>query len=279
MRFLDIRGLPEEVIPTPSSDLARVFAENDLLPNWPSWQASISLIAVMLWPNDESKRDELLNAWTLLFGSSDDVPGVLDRDANLQFAGRTIRLREIGARTIRDLIPEIEAAQQSWINVGDLMLTLARLDANSPSDAIRGGPSIVKAKHIVADNPNAPNLDRLAADWSAYRNVAHLIAATCFLATLVAQDQPNRPLVPVDRAVFADPGTLLCIAARLQTFGIESHPVSRFEPFLSPKSTWRVPDNGQFPPEPIAFAPLSKRQVEVLGQLTEGRKHRSARSG
>jgi hypothetical protein len=264
-----------KAVATAQDQVGAVLLHNMDQENWPQPQASVILYAVMVWPNDEKRRNLFLDAWTATYGGvRRPIQGILDRNARLFFAGRLIDLRELGGTVIDHLDKESEAAQKAWKNTGDLLISLARLHAN-PHSAIRGGASISKARDLIDASRGGANRQRLEQDWVRYQSVAHLAAANTFLAALGLAQTNDDPRITSVSPVFSDPGSVLCLALRFQNFGLSFIPAGRKDPIMDGEFIWRVPERRQFAAAPFGPGPLTAEEIEVLASRTARRGRRT----
>jgi hypothetical protein len=263
MRYLDLSEFKPKAVPTPFSQVGEVLLRNRYRRHWPHPQFSVRLYATMLWPNVQ-RRSQFLDAFTARYGRAEQsTSNGLQDDGSLLIAGRRIMLRELGSQILDHLDDDLEAAQMGLRNTGDIMLTLARLDAN-PYSVIRGGPSISKAKEVIEASKGGPNRQRLEADWSKYRDVAHLAAATSFLSSIGVKQSGNSCPITLLTPVFADPGTLLCIALKFQEFGLSFRPMGRKQSVLPSETIWRIPVSDQVSAAHLDLGPLDADAISVL---------------
>jgi hypothetical protein len=170
------------------SEVGRVLLENCPLPNWPHQDISIELFAVMNWPNNEDRRKLFTTAHSLASASPewhDDLKLTGIDDQRIDF-------RALGQSTLDLLGPEYKGAQERWKNVGDLFLTLVRLDATQDT-RIRGGTSIAKAKDLLEASDGGANRQRSESDLADFKDVAHLAAAACYLSSLAFEQVGDHP--------------------------------------------------------------------------------------
>src|SRR5262245_7700227 len=104
MRYLDISEFKGRVVPTPPSAVGEVLLRDRFRGRWPHPQSSLRLLATMVWPNEEVRREQFLDAFTARYGKAEQSSsGGLQRDGNLLIGGRSIKMRELGATALDHL--------------------------------------------------------------------------------------------------------------------------------------------------------------------------------
>jgi hypothetical protein len=179
-----------------------------------------------------------------------------------------IDFRALGQGTLDLLGSEYKITQERWKKVGDLFLTLVRLDATEDT-RIRRGTSIAKAKDLLEASNGGANHQRSELDLADFKDVAHLAAAACYLSSLAFQQVGDHPDINLATPIFADPILLLSLAQRFQCFGLDFVPHGRKESILPANSLWRVPDF--FPAALFGPGTLTEDEIGVLASRKASR--------
>ena len=272
MRYLPLKGLPPKLTATPAEEVGDLLRGRLQSNTWPLPQASAILHAIMTWPNNEERRDLFLSACAVKASEAADIgPDSREGTADcstatsgvLTLAGKPINLGGLADVIIDELETEMATARVAWKNVADLMQTLARLNADERAHE-RGGASIAKAKDLIDASKAGANRQRLEADWSAFRDVAHLATATATVAAAAVFQTKDKSLGDPLYPIFFDPASVLCMASTFQQFGLSLIPHGRTEPILPPDSLWHLPTDVEIVPPPFAWGPLDDGSIEML---------------
>jgi hypothetical protein len=113
MRYIDLSDLKRNVVPTVSSEVGKLLLHNRYRSHWPYPQASLRTLAVMVWPDDENRRNRFLDAFTARYGKIEEAGrDGLHEDGSLIVADRSIQIRDLGAEVLAYFDPAIKAAQE-----------------------------------------------------------------------------------------------------------------------------------------------------------------------
>jgi hypothetical protein len=164
-----------------------------------------------------------------------------------------------------NLQDQLVRAQSRWRHVADIMQFVVDMDKD-PHLRMAGGASISKAQDLTQQHYGVPTKTIYVTSWSAYRHVAHLVAAAAWLSREAHKQHGSQP-GSIIAAVLLAPEAVIRLAASYQQFGLSllAHGLRR--PVLDPENLWRVPD----PPEllPLPARRLSDRDLSYL--MTERR--------
>jgi hypothetical protein len=237
MRVMEIPAFPQKIeIP----DLDRFYrarlSETDVI--WP--EQAIQLLGYKCYPNDPEARDALR---------------------------RTIWSWQNGSEAAPLAVPEgLSRIEKDWLRVADIFHLHCDL-VEGQHQARRGGPSIGKAITLMAANAKSlgTGTATLWKNWSAYKDVAHLVTAVALICAEARTRCRNKPLgpfqpswkqlVPFQMAMLM-PDLVLAVALDFERFGLSVVPHARTEPTLDPRTVWRIP-----PDINVRLLPLLKRKI------------------
>jgi hypothetical protein len=129
--------------------------------------------------------------------------------------------------------------QRRWLLVADIFQIIVDM-AHDDRIALRRGPSISKAIELCEIERTMPGHSQLRKAWSDFRDVAHLITASAYLAhegLAKAAAHEHSTL----KAIWIAPDAVLALASRFQKFGLRPKPVRKGSPTLRPDKVWRIP--------------------------------------
>ena len=228
-------------------------------------RSGISLLAYMLWPNNEARRDGWVTTNAVLHPLRD--AGGRDFQA-VPSDGVGSPISAVAKLASGQLEQEVAQVQPRWLDVADVFQTLVDM-AYDKSVKLRGGPSISKAVSLVEEAHGTRGRSQLMEAWSKFRDAAHLIAAGAFLAHEVTKLAP--PIADgasIFRASLVAPDAVLAIAAGYEQFGLSFKPVSQAATVLRPETVWRVPTHLVPRSPPLVWRRLTAQQIQFL----EGRR-------
>jgi hypothetical protein len=115
--------------------------------------------------------------------------------------------------------------------------------------------------------------------WSAYRDVAHLVAAATLICAEARTRYRNRPLgshglrlnqfVPFQMAMLL-PDFVLAVALEFERVGLNVVPHARIEPTLDPGTMWRIPPDINVQPLPPPARQIRAQDLMVLHNRRAG---------
>jgi hypothetical protein len=174
-------------------------------------------------------------------------------------------LAELALDNLQD---QLVRAQSRWLHVADILQNVVDM-AYDARLRVRGGASISKAQDLTQRHDSAPTKTVYATSWSAYRHVAHLVAAAAWLSREAHKQNGSQPGSIIAAALLA-PEAVIRLAASYQHLGLSLLTHGSRRPVLDPENLWRVPD----PPE---LLPLPARRLSD-GDLSYLMTERRARS-
>jgi len=240
MRVMEIPGFPEKV---EISDLDDFFKPrlSQTVVIWP--EQAIPLLGYMCHPNDPAAREALLVTLRSWPEASEDTPPAVPKGL-----GRT---------------------QHEWQHVADIF-HLHRDLVEGEHQTRRGGPSIGKAITLAQANAKSRGTGAatLWSDWSAYKDVAHLVTAAMLISAETRTRYRNKPFEPFGlrwdqfipfQMTMLMPDLVLTVALEFERLGLSFVPHARSEPTLDPETLWRIPPD-------INVAPLTPPARKVRPQ-------------
>jgi hypothetical protein len=209
---------------------------NDFLP-FPT--LSFFLVAYMAWPEDEERRSCWISvrlARKLAVSGaklSVEAPAAKDLEAFELFGG----LEGLAKAADGPLQDELGRARIRWNHVADVLQTVVDI-AYAPVK-VPGGASISKAMDLTQRHESLPTKTVFINSWSAYRSVAHLLAASAYLSREATKDRPEMrsPLT----AVLMAPEAVTRLAASYQQFGFTYRSYRQKQTLFDPEVLWQVP--------------------------------------
>jgi hypothetical protein len=238
---------------------------------WP--RVSLLLTAYMAWPNDEVRRDSCVATYLARFiqnsaqGTADDMPAAeapksLDWITFEKFGG----LGAVAKPALDHLIEDIAQVQRRWLLVADIFQMIVDM-AHEDRIALGRGPSISKAIELCEIERSMPGHSQLRKAWSDFRDVAHLISASAFLAHEGLAEAAAHE-ASILKAIWLAPDAVLALAAGFQESGLQPKAVRKESSCLRPDKVWRIPP-GLVPKKPfVVFRRLTEEQ---LGHLSTRR--------
>jgi hypothetical protein len=248
-------------------------------------RASQLLIAYMAWPNDLKNRNRWMatNMALLLTGRSSNVveaptepstkahkrpskPQSRDQIAFELFGG----LRTVADASLSHMMKKLEAIQQRWTRVADVLQMVVDIHYEKRAP-IPGGASISKAYDLLLGYGGLPRRARLSKDWSDFRDVSHLIAASAFVALFGREQIERSGASAVMGAVLFVPEVILGIGLAFQEFGLTLKPYRQSVTILPSKTLWRIPKLKQFPILPLPVRKIGKDDLKYLTTVRRAR--------
>jgi hypothetical protein len=178
-------------------------------------------------------------------------------------------------------LSELKLIQQHWARTADILHLHYDL-AQGKHQGARGGPSVGKAIHLIAENARTKGTGRskLWEIWGDYKDVSHLVTA----AILVAAEARHRSILerwhikprllqPVQVAHLL-PDLVLAVALTFEKYGLDAPVYGSEEPLLDPVTLWRIPtDIGVVPISP-PVRKMRKEDISVLRARRAGHRGR-----
>jgi hypothetical protein len=208
---------------------------DDSLP-YPS--LSYYLIGYMAWPEEKKKRNWLIltQLAQLISGSGAELTTWGRAEMafeTFELLGGFAALAEAANYRMEE---ELERAQRRWARAAAVLQFVVDLD-HAPM-RLRGGASISKAIDLTQRRETLPTRTVFVNSWSAYRNVAHLLAASVYLSAEANKIRPGHsPLAAARRA----PEAVIRLAASYQHFCLTHRSHGQGQTLLDPDVLWRVP--------------------------------------
>jgi hypothetical protein len=256
MRLMEIPRFPRRIEIHDLDRLFRVRLSRTVV-MWP--EQAIRLLGYMCCPNDPSARDALmcsLRSWPL---ASEAVPPSIPN--------------------------ELGRIQHNWLRVADVFHLHFDL-VEGQHQARRGGPSIGKAITLAEANTKSrgTRAAMLWKNWSAYKDVAHLVTAAtliCAEARTKFRDQPPGPdglsmsqFIPFQMAMLM-PDLVLAVGLEFERLGLRVVPHARAESTLDPETLWRIPPDINVLPLPPPMRKIRAQDLRVLNDRRAGNRGRA----
>ena len=271
MRVMNLPELP--LGPSSVEDCVQLYLSRLPADDAPWPHVSLLLTAYMAWPNDRPQRD----SWNAIYlarfiqNSGGDIAG--DRPAAKASKSRHwVTFEKFGglgavAKPAFDhMAEEIAQVQRRWLLVADIFQMIVDM-AHDDRIALRRGPSISKAIELCEIERTMPGHSQLRKAWSDFRDVAHLISASAFLAHEGLAEAAAHE-ASILKAIWLAPDAVLALAAGFQESGLQPKAVRKESSCLRPDKVWRIPP-GLVPKKPfVVFRRLTEEQ---LGHLSTRR--------
>lgn len=205
--------------------------------------ASVLLTAYMAWPNDEERRNSFVATHLVrLRVSSDEKSSVALPDEQTSNALETFGgISAIAKPAFDQLTDEISQLQRKWLWVADIFQLTVDM-AFDQRVTLRRGSSISKAIELCEIEHGLPGHSQLRAAWSKFRDVAHLLAASAYLAHQGSTHARSADEVSILNAVWMAPDIVVALAYGLQEFGLQPKPIRKEPSILRSDTLWSVPN-------------------------------------
>ena len=265
-RLMRTMNLPELPIQTASPDecvkiyLQRLLAADAVLASWPS----IILTAYLTWPNDAERRNSFVATYLVrLSNPSDDKTST-----PLELFGG---IGAVANPAFDQLTAEISQVQRKWLLTADIFQLTVDM-AFDQRIALRRGSSISKAIDLCEVERGLPGHSQLRSAWSEFRDVAHLLAASAYLAHFGLAQDISADEASILKAIWIAPDAVLALACGLQDFGLQPKSIRKESPILNPEKLWRIPATHK-PEKPfIIFRRLTEAQLIFLNSRRAAKK-------
>lgn len=222
--------------------------------------SGLALAGYVAWPNDADRREAWLQA-------NNAIRSLLPDPVRYSIASSPV----LAAAALADLQRDLARQQAKWLAVADVFQVLVDI-AHDSRPQVAGGPSISKAMAIVEAARGTVARAQLAASWSSYRDVSHLIAAGAAIALQGMKHSPDPDAGSILMVSQLAPDALVGLAAAYERFGLSVFPHGQQKPVLNPETVWGVP---QFPESTALSLPvrrLTDEQIEILQSRRAARK-------
>jgi hypothetical protein len=283
MRTMNLPALPSApASPEQWADLFLSRADGGLMP-FP--EASHLLVAHAAWPNDQKTRDQYMATNVGLAVAhlerrlvlTDSVgaaptnvrPEKLSGRSGLELFGGWGAVAQAALSSVLDRLDNV---QGRWPQVADIFHAIIDI-AHEKRFKVRGGPSISKAIDLVADAHGLPGRSQLAAVWSEFHDVAHVLLAGAYIAHC-ALERGERRAHSILSAVLLVPDIVLALAGAFQQFGLTTKPHGRNTPILNPETLWQVPESHVAENLFLPVRVLTQRQIDLLQARRASKKYR-----
>jgi hypothetical protein len=267
MRFMNLSGL--SVGPSSADECMELYSKRVGANDAPWPQVSMLLTAYMAWPDNEAARDSFAASYLALqLGRttgegvpepSDDRPINPKLNAFQQFGG----LKAIADPALDFLYGKIAQEQRAWLLVADILQLIVDM-AHENRITLRRGPSVSKAVELCEIERALPGHSQIRKAWSAFRDVAHLIAAGAYVARQARTNHSEPYKSSILEVIWRAPDALVALGAGFEQFGLEPKQVDNEASILQPQKLWRVPPDLR-PQKPfIIFRRLTESQLAHL---------------
>jgi hypothetical protein len=276
MRVMNLPELP--VGPDSVEDCSRLYLNrlpaDDAL--WP--RVSLLLTAYMAWPNDEPERNSCVATYLARFfqksarGATRDMPAAnVPKSQDLMTFENFGGLGAVAKPAFDHLTEEIAQVQRRWLLVADIFQMIVDM-AHDDRIVLHRGASISKAIELCEIERTMPGHSQLRKAWSDFRDVAHLIAASAYLAHEgLAKAATHK--ASILKAIWIAPDAVLALAAGFQEFGLQSKAVRKEAAILRRDKVWRIPP-GFVPKNPFGvFRRLTEKQLGHLRTRRASKKY------
>jgi hypothetical protein len=109
-----------------------------------------------------------------------------------------------------------------------------------------------------------PRKSRLSKDWSDFRDVSHVIAASAAVAFAGREQTKQQQASAVLTPLLLVPEVVLALGLAFQKFGLAFEPHGQRTSILPSKTLWRIPAIIQFDPLPLPVRRLSDADLKFL---------------
>ena len=156
---------------------------------------------------------------------------------------------------------EIAQVQRRWLLVADIFQMIVDM-AHDDRIALRRGPSISKAIELCEIERTMPGHSQLRKAWSDFRDVAHLIAASAYLAHAALAKTPHA--ASILKALWIAPDAVIALACGFQEFWLQHDSGKEARQTLQHDNLWQIP-TGLIPEKPGCCAvPAADDTIETL---------------
>lgn len=273
MRVMNLPELPTG--PNSIEECAGLYAARLSTDEVSRPRVSLALTAYVAWPNDQPRRDSFVATYLALF-LQDGGERVGDADFKGPRSGNYTEFKSFGGLgavakpALDSLIDEITHLQRDWLVVADIFHKTVDIAYDERFQS-KGGASISKAIDLCEIERTLPGHSQLRRAWSDFRDVAHLLAASAYLA----HEGLNKAAVEASilKSIWIAPDAVLALAGGFQEFGLQPKSIRNASTILPPNTLWRVPP-ALVPGKPfIPFRRLTEEQAQYLQARRASKKY------
>jgi hypothetical protein len=215
------------------------------------------LLAYLAWPNDEQQR----NSWMATNLARLQIDSKIDSSSPVSAFETFGGLKAISDPAFELLVTGLTVIEKKWAPVADIFMRIVDMSQDKRL-RMRGGPSISKAIGLCEFDNEGRSHAQLYRLWKQFHDVAHLIAASAYLAACI----PSGTGRSIFSAIWYAPDAVVGIAAGFERFGLSLIPHGQRDSVLPAKTTWRLPP-GCLPQAPfVVKRQLSDGQVDFLNE-------------
>jgi hypothetical protein len=263
-----VMNLPEIPITTQSrDDCTKLYLERlsaNCVCCWP--HVSMVMTAYLAWPNNEERRNSFIATCLARI----DAVGVEKASVDSQELDPYGGVGAIAKIAFDQLSNEIAQVEHKWLMVADIFQIIVDM-AHDERATLRRGPSISKAIDLCELEKVMRGHSQLRGAWGEFRDVAHLITASAYLAheSLAHACAAEASIL---NAIWLAPDAVLALAYGMQVFGLQPKAIQKEQPILRPDKLWQIPDTLR-PKNPfIVFRRLTGDQLVFLSSRRVGKK-------
>ena len=213
------------------------------------------LVAYLTWPNDEQQR----NSWMATNLARTQIGLKIDASTPFGVFENFGGLKAVSAPAFELLVSDLTATGKKWAPVADVFMRIVDMSLDGRLQ-MRGGPSISKAIDLCEYENEGRGRAQLYRLWKQFHDVAHLIAASAYLASSV----PSSLDQSIFSAIWYGPDAVAGIAAGFERFGLGLTPHGQKDSVLAAKTTWRLPSECSPQVPFLVKRQLSDSQVDFL---------------
>lgn len=225
------------------------------------YECGLYLSAYMLWPNNETRR----NQWRLANEEQRRrlAEEPVDVDPLLIPFGGLMALSEAALAPLEEDAAKIE--RRDWIRTAEVFQAVIDIANDPRTSGLIGGASLEKAKDMLANEGTSDSGSTYEKAWQLYKDVAHFITAASQLAVRVKRLLPegHEGVSPYSIVFFA-PDALLASAMAYQQFGLDYVPHARKQSLLDSETVWRIPEKLGVKRAPLFVRKLPNSMVDFL---------------
>jgi hypothetical protein len=263
MRIMNLPDLPAQ--PSSLDECVGIYSKRLATDDAPRPHISVHLTAYLAWPNNEGRRNSFIATYLARLGMTSEKSA--NDPAVASLADITLEMFDgvnaIVSAALDQLSAEIGQIQRRWLLVADIFQVIVDM-AYDERAVLQGGPSISKAIDLCECEHKLPGHSQLRGAWSEFRDVAHLLAASAYLAHEGLARATAAHEASILKAIWIAPDAVLTLAYGLQEFGSEPKPIQKKPPILNPKGLWQLSGTHK-PVKPfIVHRRLSEMQLAFL---------------